>query len=67
LRYAQRGLQRLPELAAELVRLNVKVIVASGDVGPRLLQTATTTIPIVAFSDDVLGAGIVRNLSHPEA
>ena len=65
LRYAQRGLQQLPELAAELVRLNVKVFVSSGDLGPRVLQKATTTIPIVAFSDDVLGAGIVSSLSHP--
>jgi ABC-type uncharacterized transport system substrate-binding protein len=65
LRYAQRGLQQLPELAAELVRLNVNVIVSAGDLGPRVAQAATTTIPIVAMSDDVLGAGIVSSLSHP--
>ena len=65
LRYAQQGPQQLAELAAELVRLNVKVIVSAGDHGPRVAQTATTTLPIVAMSDDVLGAGIVSSLSHP--
>jgi putative tryptophan/tyrosine transport system substrate-binding protein len=65
LRYAQAGLQRLPELAAELVRLKVNVIVSAGDLGPRVAQAATTTIPIVAMSDDVLGAGIVNSLSRP--
>jgi putative ABC transport system substrate-binding protein len=65
LRYAQAGLQRLPELAAELVRLKVNVIISAGDLGPRVVQAATTTIPIVAMSDDVLGAGIVNSLSRP--
>jgi putative ABC transport system substrate-binding protein len=35
LRYAERGPQQLPELAAELVRLNVDVILASGDFAPK--------------------------------
>jgi putative tryptophan/tyrosine transport system substrate-binding protein len=65
LRYAQGGLQQLPELAAELVDLNVDVIQASGDLAPRVAQQATTTIPIVAMSDDILGAGLVANLSRP--
>jgi putative tryptophan/tyrosine transport system substrate-binding protein len=46
LRYAQGGLQQLPELAAELVRLKVDVIQASGDLAPRVAQQATTTIPL---------------------
>ena len=65
LRYAQGGLQQLPELAAELVRLKVDVIQASGDLAPRVAQQATTTIPIVAMSDDILGAGLIASLSRP--
>lgn len=65
LRYAQRGQQQLPELVAELVRQKVDVILASGDHAPRVAQQATTTIPIVAFSDDILGAGLVTSLSRP--
>jgi len=65
LRYAQRGPQQLPELAAELVRLKVDVIFASGDFAPKVAQQATETIPIVAISDDILGAGIVASLSRP--
>src|SRR5262245_17888786 len=49
LRYAQRGPQQLPELAAELIRLKVDVIFASGDLAPKRAQQATETIPIVAI------------------
>jgi putative ABC transport system substrate-binding protein len=65
LRYAAAGLQQLPELAAELVRLKVNVFQASGDLAPRVAQQATATIPIVAFSDDILGAGLIASLSRP--
>src|SRR5262245_15925382 len=65
LRYAQRGPQQLPELAAELVRLKVDVILAPGDLAPKVAQQATETIPIVAGGDDILGAGIVASLSRP--
>jgi putative ABC transport system substrate-binding protein len=65
LRYAQRGPQQLPDLAAELVRLKVDVIQASGDLAPRVAQQATTAIPIVAMSDDILGAGLIASLSRP--
>ena len=65
IRYAQGGLQQLPELAADLVRLKVDVIQASGDLAPRVAQQATTTIPIVAMSDDILGAGLIASLSRP--
>ena len=63
--YSKTGLQHLPELAAELVRLKVEVIEASGDFAPRVAQQATSTIPIVAFTDDVLGAGLVDSPSRP--
>ena len=65
LRYSDRGSQHLPELAAELVRVKVEVIQASGDNAPKVAQRATSTIPILAFTDDVLGAGLVDSLSRP--
>ena len=65
LRFARAGLQQLPELAAELVRLKVDVILAPGDLAPRAAQQATEMIPIVAFSDDILGAGLISSLSRP--
>lgn len=65
LRFARAGLQQLPELAAELVGLKINVIQASGDLAPRVAQQATDTIPIVAFSDDILGAGLIHTLSRP--
>jgi putative ABC transport system substrate-binding protein len=57
--------KQLAELAAELVRLKVDVIHASGDLAPRAAQQATATIPIVAISDDILGAGLITSLSRP--
>jgi putative tryptophan/tyrosine transport system substrate-binding protein len=65
LRYAQRGPQQLAELAAELISLKVDVILAPGDLAPKVAQQATETIPIVAGGDDILGAGVVASLSRP--
>jgi putative ABC transport system substrate-binding protein len=65
IRYPERGPQQLPELAAELVRMKVDVILSNGDFAPRVAQQATRTIPIVAISDDVIGAGIIASLSRP--
>ena len=65
LRYARGGLQQLPELAAELVRIKVDVLATFGDLTPKIAQQATATIPIVAISDDIIGAGIVASLSRP--
>jgi putative ABC transport system substrate-binding protein len=65
IRYARGGLQQLPELAAELVLMNVDVLATFGDLTPKIAQQATGTIPIVAISDDILGAGIVTSLSRP--
>jgi putative ABC transport system substrate-binding protein len=67
LRYANKGAQQLPELAAELVRLKVDVITAFGDLAPKVAQQVTERIPIVAICDDIIGAGLVPNLSHPGA
>lgn len=66
LRYARGGLQQLPELAAELVRMKADVLLTFGDLTPKIAQQATKTIPIVAISDDIVGAGLVASLSHPD-
>jgi putative ABC transport system substrate-binding protein len=64
-RYAEGKLERLPDLAAELVRLKVDVIVA---IGPAILaaKKASSAIPIVfAGAPDPVGAGIVSSLARP--
>jgi putative ABC transport system substrate-binding protein len=66
LRYARNGLQQVPELAAELVRMKVDVITTFGDLTPKIAAEATSTIPIVAICDDIVGAGLVASLSRPE-
>jgi putative ABC transport system substrate-binding protein len=65
LRYAQEGPHRLADHAAEFVRMNVDVIYSAGDLAPKIAQQATRTIPIIAITDDVLGAGLISNLSRP--
>jgi putative ABC transport system substrate-binding protein len=65
LRYAEKGPQQLPDLAAELVRAKVDVIAAFGDVVPRVAHDATSKIPIVAISDDILGTGLIDSLARP--
>ena len=67
LRYAEKGVQQLSELAAELVHLKVNVITAFGDLAPKVAQQVTGTIPIVAICDDIVGAGLVASLAHPGA
>ena len=65
-RYAEGKLDRLPALAAELVRLKVEVIVSAGPPPTRYAKQATLTIPIVmAFDDDPVGSGFVASLSRP--
>ena len=65
-RFAENRLERLPELAAELVRLNVEVIVAIGTLGPLAAKRATSTIPIVmTAAGDPLGSGLVASLAQP--
>ena len=65
-RYAEEKFNRLPELAAELVRLKVDVIVTGGPNSTRPAKEATTTIPIVmAQVNDPVGSGFVASLAHP--
>ena len=65
-RYAEDDLDRLPALAAELVSLDVDVIVTVGTLAPLAAKRATSTIPIVmAFSGDPVGSGLVASLAHP--
>ena len=65
-RHGEGKLDRLPELAAELVRLNVDVIVTSGPTATRPAKGATSTIPIVmTFDDDPVGSGFVASLARP--
>ncbi len=65
-RFAEQKLERLPELAAELVRLKVDLIVVTGGTPALAAKKATTTIPIVmATSTDPVGAGLVASLARP--
>ena len=67
-RYAEGKRDRLPELAAELVRLKVDIIVVAGGAGPiRAAKNATKTIPIVMTGGgiDPVEAGLVESLARP--
>jgi len=65
-RYAESVLDRLPDLAAELVRLNPKVIVSAPLPANLAVHKATSTIPIVmATGADPVKFGLVQSLSHP--
>jgi putative ABC transport system substrate-binding protein len=65
-RSAEGKFDRLPALAAELVRLKVDIIVSAGPAPTRALKDATTTIPIVMAQDpDPIGSGLVASLAQP--
>ena len=65
-RWAEGKFDRLPVLAAELVRLNVEVIVTGGSTSSGAAKKVTTTIPIVmAQTNDPVGSGFVASLARP--
>jgi len=65
-RFAEQKNERLPELAADLVRLKVDLIVATGTPIALDAKIATTTIPIVMVSSgDPVAAGLVASLARP--
>ena len=65
-RYAEGKQERLPALAAELVRLNVEVIVTGSNPVIAAVKQATATIPVVmAVSRDPVGAGFIASLARP--
>ena len=65
-RHAEGKYDRLPVLAAELVRLKVDVIVTGGGPATRVAKQATSTIPIVMANDpDPVADGIVASLAQP--
>jgi len=60
------SVERLPALTAELVRLDVDVIVAGAPPAPEVAKRATSTIPIVMINhNDPVGSGLVASLSKP--
>jgi putative ABC transport system substrate-binding protein len=67
-RYAENQLDRLPALAADLVRRRVVVIAAAGSTAVQAAKAATTTIPIVfGTGNDPVALGLVASLSRPGA
>lgn len=65
-RWAEGKVDRLPELAAQLVASKADILLSTGPQSTRAAQAATTTIPIVmAFDNDPVGNGFVTSLAHP--
>ena len=65
-RWAEGNAERLPAMAAELVRLNVDLIVAPGHLAVAAASKATSTIPIVTpTSGDLVALGVAKSLAKP--
>jgi len=57
--------EQFPAAAAELVKAKADVLFCTGDAAVRAAQQATTTVPILAVTDDMVGSGLVRSLAQP--
>jgi hypothetical protein len=65
-RYAEGNADQLPSLAAQLVRLNVDVMVTAGGPAAEAARQATTNVPIVLWgAGDPIGTSLITNASHP--
>lgn len=65
-RYAHGALDRVPGIAAELVRAGVEVLVVGGTVSAQSARAVTTTVPIVfALAGDPVASGLVSSLARP--
>ena len=65
-RWAEGKYERLPGLAAELVRAGAQVIVTHGTPGTQAARKATSTVPIVtAIATDLVASGVVASLARP--
>jgi len=64
-RYAEGQYERFPDLAAELVRLKVDVLMVGSTPAALAAKHATTTIPIVVTGGDPVGSGLVASLARP--
>ena len=64
-RYAEGRPERYAQLAAELVRVPVDVVVADGSAATRAAKSATTRIPIVVIAADPIGSGFIASLNRP--
>ena len=65
-RWAENKYDRLPDLAAELIRMKVDLIVTHTTPGTLAAKQATTTIPIVmAISGDAVATGLVASIARP--
>ena len=65
-RYYEGNFERLPGLAAELLRLNCDVILVGGTAPAKAFKNATKTVPVVmAFGSDAVRHGLVADLARP--
>jgi putative tryptophan/tyrosine transport system substrate-binding protein len=64
-RWADGDLERLPQLAAELVALRPRVLLGFGPIAIRTLQAATREIAIVGMSDDLVASHLAETMSRP--
>jgi ABC-type uncharacterized transport system substrate-binding protein len=64
-RYADGKVDRLPTLAAELVAQRPAVIATFGDATGLAVKAATTTIPVVSMSEDLVRAQLVNSMREP--